>query len=86
MLSVDGSFYTWLAAQPAFVELAVGVAFVVIIAPTVLAAAATAITRLEDFLVLHAQLPAFSPANLHPTGGSPRTTYLKPADTQRWTT
>ena len=56
MSHVDISFYVWLAAQPAFVEVAVGVAFVLVLAPAVLAVVAQLITRLEDWVVVRATL------------------------------
>ena len=49
MSDIDSSFYAWLAAQPAFVEVAIGVAFVAFTAPAVLAAVAMTMTRLEDW-------------------------------------
>jgi hypothetical protein len=49
MSSVDNTFYGWLAAQPAFVEVAIGVVFVVVVAPATLALVALAATRLEEF-------------------------------------
>ena len=61
MSHVDISFYVWLAAQPAFVEVAVGVAFVLVLAPAVLAVVAQLITRLEDWVLLLWQ-PQQSPA------------------------
>ena len=69
MSHVDISFYAWLAAQPAFVEVAVGVAFVLVLAPAVLAVVAQLITRLEDWVVLLWQ-PQQSPA---PTYAHPAT-------------
>jgi len=52
MSHVDMLFYTWLAAQPAFVEVGVGVAFVVLLAPAELAVVAQSLARLEQWTVL----------------------------------
>jgi hypothetical protein len=43
-------FFSWLANQPAFVEVAVGVFFCLVVAPALLAGIATAITLLEGFV------------------------------------
>ncbi|MEO8159022.1 MAG: hypothetical protein ABI648_14595 [Betaproteobacteria bacterium] len=43
-------FFGWLANQSAFVEVAVGVFFCLVVAPTALAGIATAVTRLEGFV------------------------------------
>ena len=73
MSSVDTSFYGWLAAQPAFVEVAIGVLFVVVLAPVALALMALAATRLEEFC---AEL--FTAAILvHPIKVRPRTSVLQ---------
>jgi hypothetical protein len=40
-------FFTWLAAQPAFVAVGLGIAFCLVIAPLMLAAVALGLTRLE---------------------------------------
>lgn len=74
----DTSFYAWLAAQPAFVEVAIGVAFVMVVAPAVLAAAAIATARLEP--VFAAALIGISrrvsSAHVHPIESLPRTNVL----------
>ena len=41
------SFWRWLADQPAFIEVAIGMCFVLIIAPAALTAVAVALTRVE---------------------------------------
>ena len=41
-------FFTWLAAQPAFVEVGLGIAFCLLIAPAMLAVVATSLTRFEE--------------------------------------
>jgi hypothetical protein len=41
-------FFNWLAAQPAFVEVGLGIAFCLLIAPAVLAVIATSLTRFEE--------------------------------------
>ncbi len=43
-------FFSWLANQSAFVEVAVGVFFCLVVAPALLAGIATVITRLEGFV------------------------------------
>ena len=58
MSDIKNSFYTWLATQPAFVEVAVGVAFVAFAAPAVLAAVAMTLTGLEDWLAARMAMPA----------------------------
>ncbi len=50
MSALDSTFCGWLAAQPAFVEVALGVIFVVAVAPSILAIVAAAMGRLEDKL------------------------------------
>jgi hypothetical protein len=42
-------FFAWLAAQPPFVEVALGAFFCLIVAPIILAGVATAVTALEAF-------------------------------------
>ena len=69
MSSVDNTFYGWLAAQPAFVEVAIGVLFVVVVAPVTLAFVALATTRLEEFC---AKL-CIAAIHLHPSTGRLRT-------------
>ena len=43
-------FFNWIAAQPAFVGVSVGVFFCLVVAPIVLAAIATAVTAIEGFV------------------------------------
>lgn len=43
-------FFSWLARQPAFVEVAVGAFFCLVVAPILLAAIATAVSAFEAFL------------------------------------
>ena len=43
-------FFNWIASQPAFVGVSVGVFFCLVVAPAVLAAIATTITVLEGFV------------------------------------
>ena len=43
-------FFSWLAAQPAFVEVGVGIAFCLVIAPSLLAAIAVGLTSVEGKL------------------------------------
>jgi len=50
MPSTEDPFYVWLAAQPAFIEVALGILFVVVLAPAVLAAAAGVLGHLEQFI------------------------------------
>ena len=57
MSQIDGPFYTWLAAQPAFVEVALGVVFVTFIAPAILAVVATALSQLERWFCVHWETP-----------------------------
>ena len=79
MSSVDTSFYAWLAAQPAFVEVAISVAFVMALAPAVLAAAAIATAKLEPILAgaLISASRSVSSTHVHPIGSQPRTTLLE---------
>jgi hypothetical protein len=44
-----GDFFGWLALQPPFLEVALGAFFCLIVAPTVLAGVAIAVTALESF-------------------------------------
>ena len=57
MSEIDGPFYTWLAAQPAFVEVALGVLFVTFIAPGILAAVASVLSQLERWLCTYGKTP-----------------------------
>jgi|RhiMethySRZTD1v2_1073278.scaffolds.fasta_scaffold3306428_2 hypothetical protein len=59
MSEIDEPFYTWLAAQPAFVEVALGVVFVTFLAPGILAAVATALSRLECWFCARWEMPIF---------------------------
>ena len=43
-------FFSWLAQQPAFVEVAVGAFFCLVVAPVMLAGIATAVSAFEAFL------------------------------------
>jgi len=43
--------WRWLADQPPFVEVGIGMSFVLVLAPAVLAAVAIAVSRLEMFVV-----------------------------------
>jgi hypothetical protein len=74
MPQLDASFYTWLAAQPAYVEVAVGMTFVLVLAPVVLAAVAEAFTWLEEWAVLlwHAQRQADAAMAVPPLHSEPR--------------
>ena len=45
----SNDFFAWLAVQPPFVEVALGVVFCLIVAPALLAGVATAVTALEAF-------------------------------------
>jgi hypothetical protein len=76
MSSIDSSIYGWLATQPAFVEVAIGVAFVVIAAPAALAAVAVASTWLEGVLgvLVAGALNPPSKIKAHPAGRRLRTT------------
>jgi hypothetical protein len=49
-------FFGWLAAQPPFVEVALGAFFCLIVAPIVLAGVATAVTALEALAEEHLTL------------------------------
>ena len=42
--------FSWIAAQPAFVEVSIGVFFCLVIAPAVLAGTATVVTLLEGYV------------------------------------
>jgi len=42
--------FSWIGTQPAFIEVTIGVFFCLVIAPAVLAGAATAITVLEGYV------------------------------------
>ena len=46
----SNDFFAWLAVQPAFVEVALGAVFCLIVAPALLAGVATAVTALEAFV------------------------------------
>jgi hypothetical protein len=46
-MNLMSEFFNWIAIQPAFVGVSVGVFFCLVVAPTMLAAIATAITVLE---------------------------------------
>ena len=76
MSQLDGSFYAWLAAQPAFVEVAVGIAFVLVLAPAVLAAVAETFTWLEEWALLfwHTQRQADAAMAVPPLHSVPRIT------------
>ena len=43
----SNDFFGWLAVQPSFLEVALGTFFCLVVAPTVLAGAATAVTAFE---------------------------------------
>ena len=43
-------FFTWLASQPAFIEVGLGMAFCLVIAPVLLAIVAAALTSIEEML------------------------------------
>jgi hypothetical protein len=43
-------FFNWISTEPAFVGVSVGVFFCLVVAPALLAAIATAITALEEFV------------------------------------
>ena len=47
MFEPGSSFWRWLADQPAFIEVAIGMCFVLIIAPAALTAVAVACTQAE---------------------------------------
>jgi hypothetical protein len=47
MLEPESELWRWLAEQPPFIEVGIGVAFVVLLAPAVLTAAAWLLTRIE---------------------------------------
>ena len=47
MFEPGSSFWRWLADQPAFIEVAIGICFVLIIAPAALTAVAVACTKTE---------------------------------------
>ena len=49
-MSPSPELFSWIANQSAFVEVMVGVFFCLVIAPAVLASAATAITLLEGYV------------------------------------
>jgi len=76
MSSIDSSIYGWLATQPAFVEVAIGIAFVVIAAPLALAAVAVASTWLDAVLgaLVAAALTPSSQSTAHPFAHRLRTT------------
>ena len=84
-MSNDTSVYAWLAAQPAFVEVAIGVTFLMVVAPALLAAAAIATARLEPFFAgaLIAISRRVSSAHVHPIGSPPRTNVLE-APLKQW--
>jgi hypothetical protein len=50
MFEPGSSFWRWLADQPAFIEVGIGMCFVLIIAPAVLTAVAVACTQAEVFV------------------------------------
>ena len=60
------SFWRWLADQPAFIEVGVGMCFVLIIAPAVLTGVAITLTNLEAIVggiavrLVQGQLPVLS--------------------------
>ena len=60
--------FSWIANQSAFVEVMVGVFFCLVIAPTVLAGAATAITLLEGYV--ETGLAAIPILNIKPDSAS----------------
>ena len=51
-----GDFFSWLALQPPFVEVALGALFCLIVAPALLAGVAIAVTALEAFAETHLTL------------------------------
>jgi len=46
----SNDFFAWLATQPAFVEVAIGAFFCLVVAPALLAAVAVAVTAVDNFL------------------------------------
>jgi hypothetical protein len=72
MPSTEGTFYVWLAAQPPFVEVALGILFVVVLAPVVLAAAAGVLGHFEQLIetnlgIAHPSLPAARTTSIGPS-------------------
>ena len=49
-MNMLNGLFSWIATQPAFIEVTIGVFFCLVIAPAVLAGAATAITVLEGYI------------------------------------
>jgi len=49
-MEAGNPFFSWLAAQPAYVEVGLGIAFCLLIAPVMLAFIARGLTALEDSL------------------------------------
>lgn len=49
-MNILAELFNWIATQPAFIEVTVGVFFCLVIAPAALAGAATAITYLEGYI------------------------------------
>ena len=64
MENPTNGFFGWLAAQPAFVEVALGAVFCLIVAPTVLATVAATLTSMEK--VVEARLSAIWQRSAHP--------------------
>ena len=71
MFESGSSLWQWLASQPPFVEVAIGMSFVLIVAPLVLAAVALACTKSETLAQrLTAERLTIRPlaSNSEPTG------------------
>lgn len=67
----SNDFFAWLAVQPAFVEVALGAVFCLIVAPALLAGVATAVTALEA-LAETRLIPLLASARLGTVGDSPQ--------------
>jgi hypothetical protein len=67
MFEPGSSFWRWLADQPAFIEVGVGMCFVLIIAPAVLTAVAVACTQaeilVESFVADRLMVPSSRPSH-----------------------
>ena len=75
-MSASPEFFSWLANQSAFVEVLVGVFFCLVVAPALLAAIATVVTRLEGFV--ETGLSAIPLLNMAP-GFTPNRRNMAPA-------
>ena len=69
----SNDFFAWLAVQPAFVEVALGAVFCLIVAPALLAGVATAVTALEAFAETHL-IPLLASRRLGTADHSPSST------------